>query len=102
MLLSLQRGSKHFSNLEHSFHGGRTSDWSGASGGQIGRLKYTVQFDYIITILHTAEEHPGKGPGKKKIFLLLLNPPSNNAELQKIIAKHMHDCYETRKNVNKS
>ena len=35
----------------------------------------------------------------------LLNPPSNNAELQKIIiiiAKHMHDCYEIRKNVIKS
>ena len=27
----------------------------------------------------------------ENIFLLLLNPPSNNAELQKIIAKHMHD-----------
>ena len=26
----------------------------------------------------------------------------NNAELQKIIAKHMHDCYEIRTNVNKS
>ena len=38
----------------------------------------------------------------ENIFLLLLNPPSNNAELQKIIAKHMHDCYEIRKNVNKS
>ena len=38
----------------------------------------------------------------ENLFLLLLNPPSNNAELQKIIAKHMHDCYEIRKNVNKS
>ena len=66
MLFSLQRGSKHFSNLEHSFHGGRTSDLSGASGGQIGRLKYTVQFDYNIIILHTAGEHKGKGPGKGK------------------------------------
>ena len=36
----------------------------------------------------------------EKIFLLLLNLPSNNAELKKIIAKHIHDCYETRqKNV---
>ena len=38
----------------------------------------------------------------ENIFLLLLKPPSNNAELQKIIAKHMHDCYEIRKNVIKS
>ena len=30
------------------------------------------------------------------IFLLPLNPTSNNVELQKIIAKHMHDCYEIR------
>ena len=28
------------------------------------------------------------------LFLPLLNPPSNNVELQKIIAKHIHDCYE--------
>ena len=32
----------------------------------------------------------------ENIFLLLLNQPSNNVELQKIIAKHIHDCYETR------
>ena len=38
----------------------------------------------------------------ENLFFLLLNPPSNNAELQKIIAKHMHDCYEIRKNLNKS
>ena len=34
---------------------------------------------------------------KENIFLLLLNPPSNNIELQKIIVKHMHECYEIRK-----
>ena len=33
----------------------------------------------------------------ENIFSLLLNPPSNNIELQKIIAKHMHECYEIRK-----
>ena len=38
----------------------------------------------------------------ENIFLLLLNPPSNNVEQQKIIAQHMHDCYEIRKNVIKS
>ena len=38
----------------------------------------------------------------ENIVLLLLNPPSNNAELRKISAKHMHDCYKIRKNVNKS
>ena len=32
----------------------------------------------------------------ENIFLLLLNPPSNNVELQKIIAKHIHDCYDIR------
>ena len=32
----------------------------------------------------------------ENIFLLLLNPPSNNVESQKIIAKHKHDCYEIR------
>ena len=32
----------------------------------------------------------------ENVFLLLLNPPSNNVELQKIIAKHIHDCYEIR------
>ena len=34
----------------------------------------------------------------ENIFLLLLNPPSNNTELQKIIAKYVHECYEIRKN----
>ena len=38
----------------------------------------------------------------ENLFLLLLNPPSNDAELQKMIAKHMHDCYEIRKNVKRS
>ena len=33
----------------------------------------------------------------ENIFLLLLNPLSNNIELQKIIAKHVHECYEIRK-----
>ena len=33
----------------------------------------------------------------ENILLLLLNPPSNNIELQKIIAKHVHECYEIRK-----
>ena len=33
----------------------------------------------------------------ENIFLLLLNPPSNNIELQKIIAKYIHECYEIRK-----
>ena len=38
----------------------------------------------------------------ENIFLLLLNPPSNNIELQKIITKHLHECYEIRKNVGNS
>ena len=32
----------------------------------------------------------------ENIFLLLLKPPSNNVELQKIIAKHIHDSYEIK------
>ena len=36
----------------------------------------------------------------ENIFLLLLNPPNNNVELQKIISKHMHDCYKIRKKCN--
>ena len=32
----------------------------------------------------------------EKIFLLLLNTPSNNVDLQKIVAKHIHNCYEIR------
>ena len=36
----------------------------------------------------------------ENIFLLVLNPSSNNVELQKIIAKHAKDCYQIRhKNV---
>lgn len=32
----------------------------------------------------------------ENMSLLLLNPPSNNVEFQKIIAKHTRDCYEIR------
>ena len=32
----------------------------------------------------------------ENIFLLLLNPLSNNVDLQKIVAKHIHNCYEIR------
>ena len=49
-----------------AFLGEITSDWSGASAGQIGRLKYTVQTDYNINILHTAEAQPVKGKGRAR------------------------------------
>ena len=36
----------------------------------------------------------------ENIFFLLLNPPSNNVELQKTIATHIHDCYEIRQKLS--
>ena len=32
----------------------------------------------------------------ENMFLLLLNPPSNNVELKKIIVKHTRDRFENR------
>ena len=32
----------------------------------------------------------------ENIFLLSLNPLSNNVDLQKLVAKHIHNCYEIR------
>ena len=32
-----------------------------------------------------------------KIFMFLINPPSGNAEKQKLIAKHVFECFEKRK-----
>ena len=29
-----------------------------------------------------------------KIFMFLINPPSGNAKIQKLIAKHMFECFE--------
>ena len=30
------------------------------------------------------------------VFLLLINPPSKNKPVQKLIAKYLFDCYEKR------
>ena len=32
-----------------------------------------------------------------KIFMFLINPPSGNAKIQKLIAKHVFECFEKRK-----
>ena len=32
-----------------------------------------------------------------KIFMSLINPPSGNAKIQKLIAKHIFECFEKRK-----
>ena len=34
-----------------------------------------------------------------KIFMFSINPPSGNAEIQKLIAKHVFECFEKRKGV---
>ena len=33
------------------------------------------------------------------VFLLLINPPSENKPVQKLIAKHVFDCYEKRRSL---
>ena len=32
-----------------------------------------------------------------RIFMFLINPPSRNVRIQKLIAKHIFDCFEKRK-----
>ena len=32
-----------------------------------------------------------------KIFMFLINPPSGNAKIQKLIAKHGFECFEKKK-----
>ena len=32
-----------------------------------------------------------------KIFMFLINPPSGNAKIQELIAKHVFECFEKRK-----
>ena len=32
-----------------------------------------------------------------KIFMFLINPPSGNVKIQKMIAKHIFECFEKRK-----
>ena len=34
---------------------------------------------------------------RNKIFLFLINPASGNAKIQKLIAKHIFECFEKRK-----
>ena len=31
-----------------------------------------------------------------KIFMFLINPPSGNAKIQKLIAKHVFECFELK------
>ena len=32
-----------------------------------------------------------------RIFMFLINPPSGNVRIQKLIAKHVFECFEKRK-----
>ena len=32
-----------------------------------------------------------------RIFMFLINPPSGNVRIQKLIAKHIFECFEKRK-----
>ena len=36
-----------------------------------------------------------------KIFMFLINPPSGNARIRKLIAKHLFECFEKRKDSKK-
>ena len=47
-----------------------------------------LQKEYIIKIRRMAPN---------KIFMFLINPPSGNAKTQKLIAKHVFECFEKRK-----
>ena len=44
---------------------------------------------------------PIKEMSTENIFLLLLNPPSNNVDLQKLVAKHIYNCHEIRQKKKK-
>ena len=35
-----------------------------------------------------------------KIFMVLINPSSGNAKMQKLTAKHVFECFEKRKGVD--
>ena len=37
------------------------------------------------------------GMSPNKLFMFLINPPSGNAKIQKLIAKHVFECFEKRK-----
>ena len=50
----------------------------------------------LFECLYKEFEIPIVKMSTENIFLLLLNPPSNNVDLQKLVAKHIHNCYEIR------
>ena len=50
----------------------------------------------LFECLYKEFKIPIKEMSTENIFLLLLNPPSNNVDLQKLVAKHIHNCYEIR------
>ena len=37
------------------------------------------------------------GMSPNKLFMFLINPPSGNAKIQKLIAKHVFECFEKGK-----
>ena len=57
---------------------------------------YQEKRKFLFECLYKELKIPIVKMSTENIFLLLLNPPSNNVKLQKIIAKHIHDCYEIR------
>ena len=50
----------------------------------------------LFECLYKEFKIPNKEMSTENIFLLLLNPSSNNIALQKLVAKHIHNCYEIR------
>ena len=39
----------------------------------------------------------GGGGRENEDFMFLINPPSGNVRIQKLIAKHIFECFEKRK-----
>ena len=50
----------------------------------------------LFECLYKEFKIPIKEMSTENIFLLLLNPPSNNVDLKNLVAKHIHNCYEIR------
>ena len=57
---------------------------------------YQEKRKFLFECLYKEFKIPIKEMSTENIFLLLLNPPSNDVDLQKLVAKHIHNCYEIR------
>ena len=61
---------------------------------------YQEERKSLFECLYKEFEIPIVKMSTENIFLLLLNPLSNNVDLQKLVAKHIHNCYGiTQKNL---